>query len=110
MKLYEVVNAGGSLRRLLGQELSLRTAYRLNLLVDKLNPHLSYFDSNRERISKLAGAGDQELDALLEEDVDIIVDKVPVRLDEDVKLSALDVMRLKKFVEFVEPEAAGNGG
>lgn len=102
MKLYEVVNAGGSLRRLLGQELSLQTAYRLSLLAYKIDPHLGYFNNNQERISKLADAGDKELNALLEEEVDITVDKVPVRLDEDVKLSALDVMRLKEFVEFVE--------
>ena len=107
MKLYQVVNAGASLRRLIVQELSLRTAYKLNLLVDQINPHLSYFDSNRERISKLADTGDAELEALLEEDVDINISKVQIRLDEDAKLSAIDVMQLNGFVEFVDVAESG---
>lgn len=105
MKLYEIVNAGAAMRRLMSQEVSLRTAYQLSLLVDRLNPHLSYFDSNRERISALADAGSEELDALLGEDIEMEkVNKVSVRLSENVSLSAADVMHLRKFVDFVEKE------
>lgn len=102
MKLYKIVNAGASLRRLITQELSLKTAYHLRLLVDQLNGHLGYFDENRERISKLADHEDAELDALLQEEVDISIHKVRIRLDENVRLSVEDIMRLEGFVDFVD--------
>lgn len=83
--------------------MSLRTAYQLSLLVDQLNPHLGYFDSNMERISALADAKNIELDALLQEEVDLeITQKVQVQLNENISLSASDVMNLRNFVEFVE--------
>lgn len=103
MKLYEIVKAGASLRKLIGQDLSLKTAYRLSLLVDGMNKHLSYFDRNREKIAPLADKGDAELDALLQEEVDFHPEKVTVSLDEGVKLSTSDVMNLREFVEFEEP-------
>ena len=98
MKLYEILNAATALRNMVSQEISLKTAYRLSLLVDKLDPHLSYFDSNRERISKLADA--QELDDLLAEEVDIEFEPVKVKLDENIKISAMDILSLKQFVVF----------
>lgn len=104
MKLYEIVNAGASLRKLFVQDLSLRTAYRLSLLVDKLNPHLSYFDNNRERISKLADDRDEQLDALMQEDVELTVDRVHVSLEEAARISVADIQALKNFVEFYEVE------
>ena len=100
MKLYEIVNAATALRNMVSQEISLKTAYRLSLLVDKLDPHLSYFDSNRERISKLADAQDKELDDLLAEEVDIEFEPVKVKLDENIKISAMDILSLKQFVVF----------
>lgn len=102
MKLYEIVNAGAALRKLFVQDLSLRTAYRLSLLVDKLNPHLSYFDNNRERIAKLADDRDEQLDALMQEDAELAVDKVRVSISEAAKLSVADIQALKNFVEFYE--------
>lgn len=108
MKLYKIVNAGASLRRLITQELSLKTAYHLRLLVDQLNGHLGYFDENRERISKLADHGDAELDALLQEEVDISIHKVRIRLDENVRLSVEDIMRLEGFVDFVDAGCRGS--
>lgn len=104
MKLYEIVNAGASLRKLFMQDLSLRTAYRLSLLVDRLNPHLSYFDNNRERIAKLADDRDEQLDALMQEEVELTVDKVRVSVDEAAMLSVADIQALKDFVEFYEEE------
>ncbi len=100
MKLYEILNAATALRNMVSQEISLKTAYRLSLLVDKLDPHLSYFDSNRERISKLADAQDKELDDLLAEEVDIEFEPVKVKLDENIKISAMDILSLKQFVVF----------
>lgn len=104
MKLYEIVNAGASLRKLFVQDLSLKTSYRLSLLVDKLNPHLSYFDNNRERIAKLADDRDEQLDTLMQEEVELTVDKVRVSVDEAARLSVADIQALKDFVEFYEEE------
>lgn len=102
MKLYEIVNAVTALRRLITQEMSLKTAYRLNLLVNQLNLHLDYFNENRERIAKLADQGDSELDELLQEDVSATIEKVKIQLNEAVRLSAADIMQLEGFIEFVD--------
>jgi hypothetical protein len=107
MKLYEIVNAVTPLRKLVAQDLSLKTAYRVSKLVDKLNTHLTYFDQNRDRIAKLADNDSKELDELLDEDIDLDADKVQISLDEPVKLSAGDIGSLEKFIEFVDADVEG---
>lgn len=110
MKLYEIVNAGTSLRKLFVQDLSLKTSYRLSLLVDALNPHLAYFDSNHERIAKLADDRDKQLDELLQEEVELTVNKVRVSIEEAARLSVADIQTLKEFIDFYEENADDEGG
>ena len=43
MKLIEIVNARGSLQKLVGQELPLRVAYRLVKVTDAINFHLTVY-------------------------------------------------------------------
>ena len=65
MKLNTIVNAGPSLQKLILQDVPIKTAYALAMLIDKLNPHLSFYgteivkcNGNAERIEELANAID----------------------------------------------------
>lgn len=91
-----------SIRKLCNQELPLKNAYQLNLLINKLNPHLSYFDNNRERIAELADNNDAELLALLDEEVDIEFEPIEIKLSTDIQLSVLDLLQLEGFIKISE--------
>lgn len=105
MKIFEIVNASTALRRLVNQDMPLKTAYWLTRLVDKLNTHLSYFDQNMERIQKLADNKDSELDALLQEEVEVDFKKVTIVLDDRIRISTSDILTLRdNFIDFVDPD------
>lgn len=101
--LGRIVNSVASLRKMANQDLSLKTAYETYKLIKIMNEHLGYFDDNRERISKLADNQDKELEALLQTEVELAdFQKVKVSLKENVNMSAMDLMDLEEFIEFIE--------
>lgn len=103
MKLGTLVSAVAGLRKLSAQDLKLKTAYDIYKLINFFNPHLDYFDSNREKIAELADNQDKELAELLDIDIEIgDFQKVKVSLSENANLTALDILSLEPFIDFVE--------
>lgn len=103
MKLIDIVRAGSSLRKLSTQDLSLKKAYAVFKLIEHLNIHLKYFDENRERIAPLADINSPELEELLLSDIDDTFDAIDIDISEKVEISALDIMNLNGFINFIEP-------
>lgn len=102
MKLNTIVNAGPSLQKLILQDVPIKTAYALAMLIDKLNPHLSFYgteivkcNGNAERIEELANLDVPDLEN---------VQKISLPLIGSVTLSAADIKRLEPFVNFVVVE------
>ena len=96
MKLIDLVNARASLQKLVSQDLPIRTAYNLMLLIEDCNKHLEFYGNE-------IGKFDAEKDtARLEElnNLEIKRDRVSVTADDNLKLSASDVKMLLPLIEF----------
>lgn len=99
MKLIELVNARNSLQKLVAQDLPVRTAYDLVKLTDECNRHLGFygaelakFDPEKDPL-RLAELDGMEISVGTEE-------KIVIRMDWDLKLSAGDVKMLMPLVDF----------
>ena len=103
MKLIDIVNARGSLQKLISQDLPLRLAYRLTRLTDAINFHLNFYGTER---MKLGENPDQEkLRELEEMEIsDIPQTKLSLPIRDGLVLSATDVKMLEPFIEFYEEE------
>lgn len=102
MKLITMVNAASALRKLSEKDISIKKAYELYRLAQKLNEYLGYFDANREKIISLSENQDQKLKELLDTEFDVSFGKVKLKLDENIEISVYDIMNLEGFVEFEE--------
>ena len=87
MKMYDIAVASKPLQKLIEQDLPLRKAYELAMLVTKLNPLLSFYGEQL-----MQGRDQAELNSL----------EIELTLDTDVKLSAGDIKCLEPFVIFAE--------
>lgn len=95
MKLIELVNASASMQKLITQDLPLRTAYQVVLLVDKCNPHLAFY-GNEIRKAKT----DDQVEELNSMDVPEAFDRITIPLTTDIRLSAADVKCLEPFIDW----------
>ena len=100
MKLITMVNAASALRKLSQKDISIKKAYELYRLTQKLNEYLGYFDANREKIISLSDNQDEKLKELLDTEFDVSFDKVKLKLNENIEISVYDIMNLEGFVEF----------
>ena len=104
-----ILDSTSAMNKLIKQDLTLKTAYQLSILVDKLNPQINFFNSRREILLNKKGPElDKEVEELLKMDVEIDIDRITVPLDENAKLTVLDLRALSAFVEF--KEVTDNGG
>lgn len=94
MRMYDIAVASQPLQKLIEQDLPLRKAYELAMLVTKLNPLLSFYGAQL-----MQGRDQAELNSL---EIDLDVRRVELTLDTDVKLSAGDIKCLEPFVLFTE--------
>lgn len=100
MKLSDVVNAAAPLRKLIAQDLPLRTAWELTKLVDRLNPMLRFYGEQAPSKSS------EDRQALLDMEMEELQDVFPLALslELDLRLSACDIKLLSPFVAFREAE------
>ena len=97
-----MVNAASALRKLSEKDISIKKAYELYRLTQKLNEYLGYFDANRDKIMELSDNQDKKLQELLDTDFEVEFDKVKLSLSDNIELSVFDIMNLEGFVEFEE--------
>ncbi len=98
MKLIDLVNARGSLQKLIAQDLPIRTAYQLMKLTDECNRHLGFYGVE---LAKFDPAKDSErLKELDNMEIDIDAERITISLDGDLKISAADVKMLMPLIEF----------
>ncbi len=114
MTMQNLVDASPVLRKIAGQELSLRTLYRVQRLFDKLEYNLRFYDSQRaeivrecceEKDGRLVPHPGKEAEMnrrfreLLEFEVDIgNIDPVVIPAVENVRLSYNDLQAVREFV------------
>lgn len=116
MKMIEIVNASPALKKLATQDLGIRAAYEVSRVIKTLDDHLEFHDRKfNEMLSKYCeqdgdkwipktsddfSAFQTERAELLDLEVEIgEIKKAIIPVDENITLSAVDIMALEKFVE-----------
>jgi len=115
IKLSEILNSKDSIGKLLERELPIRISFRLTKLIKELDPELQIIEKHRIKLVEKYGkkneengntevSGDsvadfsKEFNTLLEEELDIDYEPIPISSLENISLSPFDVLRLEKFI------------
>lgn len=101
IKMSELLDAVQPMNKLIGAELPLKTAHKITLLVDKLNPHIGFFNKRKDTIPQ-GEEGQEKFRELLDYEVELDAEPVEISIEENVRLSASDINCLKPFVNFTE--------
>lgn len=120
--LKELLESEGSLSKLLTLPLPIKTSYRLTKLTKKVNSELRDFKEKRNELILKHGEKDEkgrasvkadspqmvefakEMNDLIGLDINLDCDRVSINMTDDLKLSAVDLVALEKFVDFKELE------
>ena len=124
MIMKTLVDALPSIRKIAGQELSMKTLYRVKRLLDKLEAHLRIYDEQRTKIMErccvvedgryvpkpgMAETLESDMRELLDVEVDMDgIQAIRLPAEEDLRLSYADLCALDGLVEieFEEEEEA----
>jgi hypothetical protein len=117
MKFIQVVDAMSSLQKLAGQDLSIKSLYKISKLLGNLEGEIAFYNTQRTKIlEKYCDiVGNQyvpreddkeqlntELGELLNTDIECDIKEVTIGTNEDVKLSYNDLVALNGFVKIEE--------
>lgn len=116
MKMIELVNASPALKKLATQNLGIKAAYDVSRVIKLLDEHLNFHDQKfNEMLSKYCeqdgdkwipktsedfAAFQKEREELLDLEIEIgEFKRAVISIDENITLSAVDIMALENFVE-----------
>lgn len=113
-KIKELLGIKESLNKLLVAEIPIKTSYKLGKIINKMGEELKFFDTKRMELFKKYGELDgkeykvkledneifvKEMNELLEITFELEINKIKLDSLGDIKLSALDMANLDKFIE-----------
>lgn len=106
MTLYNILAAKNGIQKLVGQDLPLKTAYRLSKMVRKVNEELNFFKAKEAELKAKHEykVPVQEYNELLNLEIDWDEPKITIPLDDHISLSVADIEALTPFIEFKEVE------
>ena len=117
MKFGQVIEALPSLRKLAGQELSIKNLYKVSKLMGNLENEIAFYNEQRNKIMSQycdiqgnqyvpreadMGKLNAEMGELMDTEIECEIKEVVLGTDEDVKLSYNDLVALKDFVSLTE--------
>lgn len=98
MRMIELASASEAFKKLIVQDMPMKQAYSIVLLVDRCNPHLSFYGN--EILKRRTAEQIEELNNMRVEGFDDF-EKIKITLSDDIKLSASDIKCLEPFIDFV---------
>ena len=120
MELYKIVDASESLIKLAKQDLPIRSAFKLQTLIDLVRDHTQNFSAQHARLLNKYGVAvaekigtyniplensekyNNELDSLLTTDVSLPDNKIHIKMADNIILSASDIACTLPLVEYIE--------
>lgn len=115
MNMKTLVDALPSIRKIAGQELSMKTLYRVKRLLDKLEAHLRFYNEKRTEIMErccvvengryvpkpdMAETLEADMRELLDVEIDMDgIQAIRLPAEEDLRLSYADLCALAGLVE-----------
>lgn len=120
MKLGTVINALPSLQKLAAEDLTVKTLYKVNKLMQRLDKEIDFFNLERNKIieelcKKEEGTKylipennreevDKRLKDLSDIDIDPDIDPIKISIDENIRLSYNDLRLLEGMIELSDPD------
>ena len=101
-KISTLIDAVPALRKLNSLDLPLKTSFKVYKLVAAVDSELSFFTERREAIQKKADNRDAEIQELVNQEVEMDVERVVIIMTDDLRLSAADLAALMPFIDFKE--------
>ena len=113
MKFKQIIDALPALKKLAGQELTIKKLYKVSKLMGNLENEIAFYDAQRSKIMSqyCDVVGNQyvpreadmaklnaEIGELLDTDIECEVNEVVIGDDENIKLSYQDLVMLQGFV------------
>lgn len=118
MKIYEIISAKETLEALSqNKNLPTRTAYKLYVMIDKVQTSIQFYNDKRMEVFKEFGVenGDQieippekipeaskRMDEVMNLDVQEEIEKVDISLDIDLGISPAEINQLVPFINFID--------
>lgn len=120
MELFKIVDASESLLKLSRQDLTIRSAFKLQALIDSIRDYTQNFSAQQAKLLNTYGIAvkdkpgaytiplrntekyNAELGSLLSTEVDIQVDKFEIIMTDMLILSAADIACTLPFIEYIE--------
>ena len=120
MELYKIVDASESLIKLAKQDLPIRSAFKLQTLIDSMREHMQNFSVQHARLLATYGKAvaekvgtyniplensekyNSKLDSLLTTDVSLPCSKIQIKMADNIILSASDIACTLPFVEYLD--------
>ena len=101
-KIGTLIDAVPALRKLNSLDLPLKASFKVYKLVAAVDSELSFFTERREAIQKKADNRDAEIQELVNQEVELDVERVVIIMTDDLRLSAADLAALMPFIDFKE--------
>ena len=120
MELYKIVDASESLIKLAKQDLPIRSAFKLQTLIDSLREHTQNFSAQHARLLATYGVAvpekagtyniplenaekyNNELDSLLTTDVILPCSKIQIKMNDNLIMTAADIACTLPFIEYLD--------
>lgn len=105
MTYKTILSAMVALQKLVGQNLHLRQAYQLSKIVEKANKELKFYSDKNAEIMASDKTNEEKIkmvNELLDLEIDWGLDPIVFSLDDDVKLSADDLLSSHGIIEIQE--------
>lgn len=99
--MRQLIDAVPALNKLISSDMPLKTAYRVTLMMDKLEPELKFFNQKRSEIPQGEDAVTY-MEALLELTLETEVEPLEIPLSDNLTLSPMDVRNLRPFAHFID--------
>jgi len=116
MKLSELVRAEPALAELANQKMKAKASFRLAKVVNQVSPHLESFRKIQQELLEKHGTKNgegysiepqsksfktyiNEIEAVLEEEVDVSIKKIPLNLLTNAEMTALEISSLDWLIE-----------
>ena len=116
MKLSELVRAEPALAELANQKMKAKASFRLAKVVNQVSPHLESFRKIQQELLEKYGTENgegysiepqsksfktyiNEIEAVLEEEVDVSIKKIPLNLLTNAEMTAQEISSLDWLIE-----------
>jgi len=124
VKYFDILNSIDTFKKILEKELPIKTSIEISKLIKKLEEEIEIFNENLKRIEEKYVPKDEngnviyideekgtyrptdpekrmkEINELYELEVEIPIEKIKIKIDDNFKISPKDIMLLREFIDF----------